>query len=143
VVDSPPATQFYGYCPTCGAEIYQERVSAEGTVDCPACGYSAPRKQHLQRQLTAMRDKQMRLGTVVRVLNDAGVPTSRQEIENLIYHQGLAREWVQVPPHWVGTGAERRLVAGEGVWMYKLGHVIEALAKKPRYRHLSDKPEEP
>lgn len=140
LVDSPAVTTYYGPCPTCQVDIYTEHVPKDGMVTCRACGYTSPREPHLQRQLRTMSSRQMRLGNVVRALNDAGIRASRQDVENLIYREGLPREQVDVPPHWVGEGAERRLVGGDVVWVYRMGDVLAWLGRTARFRHLSDNP---
>jgi hypothetical protein len=119
VIDVNPYLTLYGSCPDCGKDIRQERVAAGGLVQCP-CGYHAAVEEHQLTQLELAADTQMTLTKVVEVLNDVGERTSRQEIENLIYRQGLPREEV---PVWRGGRLEK-------VWHYRLGDVREWRRKR-------------
>jgi hypothetical protein len=91
-------------------------------VECQGCGYIAEVGEHLRAQLDLAADERMTLTRVVKVLNDAGEPTSRQEIENQIYREGLPREEL---PVW----QQGRIVK---VWHYRLGDVRDWLARKKR-----------
>ena len=123
LIAPPTVLTYYGPCPTCTRDLYQEHVWADGVVSCKACGYAAPKGEHLRRSLDAMADRQMTLGGIVRTFNDAGLQVTRQRLENLIYRRGLPRQQVTRPPRWVGEGESRRLVPAEKVWMYRIGDV--------------------
>jgi hypothetical protein len=129
VIDAPRPKVYYGPCPKCKKDIYQERVDADSFVRCPSCTYYAPRAEHLATELEIMADKELTLTKLVQTLNDGGEPTTRQEIENLIYRANgdlppLPREKRNMP-RWIG----RRLELHE-VYVYRLGTVREFLAKK-------------
>jgi hypothetical protein len=130
VIDAPRPKVYYGPCPDCKRDLYQERVTEDtDVIVCRACGYHAKRADHLRRELDIMADKEFTLTKLVQTLNDGGEPTSRQEIENLIYRATgdlppLPRQKVNMP-RYVG----RRLERNE-VWVYRLGTVREFLAVK-------------
>lgn len=135
LIDTPAVMTYYGPCPTCGRDIYQRDQHDDASViRCRSCRYEAPRAMHLRRQLESMADKQMTLGGIVRTFNDAGVKVTRQQIENMIYREGLPREQVELPPRWVGQGDDRRLVKAEKVWMYRIGDVSRWLDARTRDR---------
>jgi uncharacterized Zn finger protein (UPF0148 family) len=124
VIDMNPYLTHYGTCPTCKTDIRIERVPEEDDVVCPGCGYKAKVADHLRAQLDLAADRQFTLTDVVKVLNDAGEPTTRQEVENLIYRQGLPREQV---PVWQDGRLEK-------VWKYRLGDVRDWLNRHRRKR---------
>lgn len=122
-IDSAPHLTHYGKCPHCGQDIRHERVQEDdGLVEC-RCGYTAPVKDHRTAQLEFGADTEMTLTQVVKVLCDAGEPTTRQEVENLIYRDGLPREQ---RPLWKDGRVEQ-------VWHYRLGDVRDfRMAKRIR-----------
>lgn len=121
VIDMDPYLTHYGICPTCKGDIRQERVPEGGKVE-HSCGYSAEVAEHRAVQLDLAGDTPLTLTRVVQVLNDAGEPVKRQDIENLIYRHGLPREQI---PVWSNGRLER-------VWHYRLGDVRDGLKKKRR-----------
>lgn len=123
VIDTVPYLTHYGRCPVCKRDIRQERVPEGAEVKCQ-CGYAAEVGEHRIAQLDLAADIQMPLTRIVSVLNDAGERTSRQEIENMIYRDGLPREQ---QPVWQDGRIEK-------VWHYRLGDVREWRARKRRKR---------
>lgn len=128
VIDSPRPKVYYGPCPSCSKDIYQERVGEGELVTCP-CGYKAVRADHLKSELSIMADREFTLTKIIQVLCDGGEPTTRQEVENLIYRANgdlppLPRD-LRSLPRWEGG----KLVPHD-VYVYRLGTVREFLAVK-------------
>lgn len=128
IIDRPETPSYYGECPECGKDIYQERITAEEELVRCGCGYRARLAQHQAAQLDLGENNWLTLTQVVRVLCDGGEPTTRQEVEDLIYQGGpmgvLPRE-KQNRPRWQGG----RLESHE-VFVYRLGDVRTMLLAK-------------
>ena len=128
VIDSPRPKVYYGPCPLCKADIYQERAAEGDLIRCD-CGYHAARADHLSAELSIMADREFTLTKIVQVLCDGGEPTTRQEVENLIYRANgdlppLPRD-LRSLPRW-----EHGKLVPHDVYVYRLGTVREFLAVK-------------
>lgn len=121
-IDRPPSLWYYGPCPTCGRDIYTERVRdlPHAEVACPRkdCAYSAPLADHRLAQLDAGEDRMLTVGELVGAITSAGEHVTRDQINSWIRREGLPREPRTIP----------RLTAGGKlmhveVYVYRLGDV--------------------
>lgn len=125
VIERPPSLVFYGQCPKCHDDIEQERiVVGDGRMVQCGCGYRATLSAHQAAQLDLAEDRWLTVTELLKVLNDGGEKTSRSDIDNLIYRQGLPRQREQ-RPQW----ASGRLVPHE-VFTYRLGDTRTLLLAK-------------
>jgi hypothetical protein len=115
VIDRPPDPWFYGPCPKCAVDIYDERNVTR--VSCLACTYTAPLDEHQLACLDAGDARLLTVSELVGAITSAGEVVTRHQIFGWIRRDGLARE------------EENRVVwrkgrlAGETVWVYRLGDV--------------------
>jgi hypothetical protein len=135
VIDAPPSLWYYGPCPDCGHDIYQERITVHDRtshVTCPQpeCTYSEKPQDHNRRQLDAGEDRMLTVGELVSAITSAGEPVTRGQINGWIRRDGLPREERSLT-QWV----DGRLVS-RPVWVYRLGDVrrlaLEAEARNQR-----------
>lgn len=130
VIDRPRDITYYGVCPTCSGDIYQERVDQHdpnARVVCPhGCGYSERYASHEQQALQAGEDRWLTVDELVGALARRGDDTTtvtRAQIERFIRREGLPR---QVRP------TRMTLVGGQvesvPVWTYRLGDVLQMAA---------------
>jgi hypothetical protein len=115
VIDRPPDPWFYGPCPRCGADIYDERNVSH--VACLACSYAAPLDEHQLACLDAGDERLLTVAELVGAITSAGEVITRHQIFGWIRRDGLAREQENRV-----TWRRGRLVA-EAVWVYRLGDV--------------------
>lgn len=117
VIDRPPSLFFYGACPGCGSDIWQERIhpdDEEGMVRC-SCGYERYPDSHIREQLDD--DRMMTVTELVSAITMAGEAVTRHQINGWIRREGLPREKAN-RPRWENG----QLVAHE-VDVFRLGDV--------------------
>lgn len=135
-IDRPPSPWYYGPCPKCHRDLYQERVEdSEAPIICSyaACDYAAPLGTHRLTQLDAGEDRMLTVGELVGAITSAGETVTRHMINNWIKREGLPRE-KRVLPRLLNGG---RLTQVE-VHVYRLGDVRRlALEAERRRRTLS------
>jgi hypothetical protein len=119
-IDRPPSPWYYGPCPACHKDLYQERVDDDAAViTCShqPCTYSATLAAHRLTQLDAGEDRMLTVSELVGAITSAGEAVTRHMINNWIRREGLPRELRSRP----------RLVAGRvatvEVYVYRLGDV--------------------
>jgi hypothetical protein len=135
VIDAPKELWYYGPCPSCERDLWQERIHHEDTktpIVCryPSCNYAAPLDVHNRRALEVGHDRRMTIDELVGAITSGGIAVTRGMIEGWIYRDGLPRERRNRP----------RYVDGElhqnEVWTYRLGDVLDyalrAAAKRNR-----------
>lgn len=115
VVDRPPDVWYFGPCPKCGEDIYDERTVTD--VSCVACTYSAPLADHQLACLDAGDDRLLTVSELVGAITAAGEAVTRDQINGWIRREGLARE----PENRVVWRKGR--LSQESVWVYRLGDV--------------------
>jgi excisionase family DNA binding protein len=126
VIDRPRDVIFYGVCPTCTGDIWQERVDPhdrDARIVCPrGCGYTVPYAEHEQAALDAGEDRWLTLDELVGAIHSAGEVVSRKQILRWVEREGLPRE----------QRARPQLVGGEiqsvEVDVYRLGDVRQLAA---------------
>lgn len=122
VIDAPPSLWYYGTCPLCGHDIYQQRIhhsDDQTRVTCtyPSCDYTARPIDHNRKQLDAGDDRWMTVGELVAAITAAEEVVTRDQINGWIRRDGLPRE-ERALTQWV----DGRLVS-KPVWVYRLGDV--------------------
>lgn len=93
IIDSPPDLFFYGLCPNCDHELWQERVTddSDHAIQC-RCGYSNSRDAHSQMIIDRGEDAWLTVGELVAAVTMAGQPITRHQVNWWVRHDGLARE---------------------------------------------------
>lgn len=125
VIDRPRDMTYYGVCPGCSADIYQERVDQhdpEARIVCPrGCGYSERYATHEQAALEAGEDRWLTLDELVGALERMpGQPVTRGQIRRFIEREGLPRQQRPTRLHLVGGTVE-----SVPVDTYRLGDVLQ------------------
>jgi hypothetical protein len=135
VIDAPPELWYYGPCPSCERDLWQERIHHEDTktpIVCrfPSCDYAAPLDVHNRRALEVGHDRQMTLDELVGAITSGGIAVTRGMIEGWIYRDGLPRLKRNRPRYVDGELKQNE------VWTYRLGDVLDyalrAAAKRNR-----------
>jgi hypothetical protein len=121
-IDRPPSPWYYGPCPLCRKDLYQERIADddhESKVTCSHedCAYSESLHTHRLIQLDAGEDRMLTVGELVGAITSAGETVTRHQINNWIKREGLPREQ-RVRPRMVNGG-----MANHEVYVYRLGDV--------------------
>lgn len=124
VIDRPSDRWFYGACPRCHTDIYDERGIDE--VHCTDCGYTARMTVHHQAMLDERDDEKLTIDELVGVFTKAGQPITRQQIKNLVTRRGLPRER-QAKPRWVQDRWGNMRIETSEVWVHRIGDVRDLL----------------
>jgi hypothetical protein len=128
IIDAPAELWYYGPCPSCERDLWQERIHHEDTktpIVCrfPSCDYAAPLDVHNRKALEVGHDRLMTIDELVGAIASGGIPITREQIKGWIYRDGLPREKRNRP----------RYVDGElhqnEVWTYRLGDVLDCVLR--------------
>ena len=134
VIDAPPELWYYGPCPSCERDLWQERIHVDDhktPIVCryPTCDYAAPLDVHNRRALEVGHDRRMTIDELVGAITSGGITVTREQIKGWIYRDGLPRERRNRP----------RYVDGElhqnEVWTYRLGDVLDYALRAAAKRH--------
>lgn len=115
VVDRPPDLWYYGPCPKCRVDIWDERNVEH--VSCGHCSYAAPAADHQLASLDAGDDRLLTVGELVGAITAAGEPVTRHQINGWIKREGLVRE---LDNRVVWKGGQ---LVNETAYVYRLGDV--------------------
>jgi excisionase family DNA binding protein len=130
VIDRSRDVFYYGVCPQCSTDIYQERVDVDdrdARVTCSRCGYSASYREHELNCLDAGDDRWLTISELVGAIQSAGEIVTRRQIQQWIAHDGLAKDQRLVPA-WDGG-------PGYVFDVYRLGDVRERARIAEEERH--------
>lgn len=128
VIDAPKELWYYGPCPECERDLWQERIHVDDhktPIVCrfPSCDYAAPLDVHNRKALDIGHDRLMTIDELVGAIASGGIPITREQIKGWIYRDGLPRERRNRP----------RYVDGElhqnEVWTYRLGDVLDCVLR--------------
>jgi hypothetical protein len=121
VIDVPPEIWFYGACPACEHDIWQERIRPDDDtpVACHQrdCTYTAPLDEHHHRLLEAGNDRWLTMDELVAAVTTAGEVVTRKQIQRWRDHDGLPMETRSLA-YW----ADGELVTSE-VEVFRLGDI--------------------
>jgi hypothetical protein len=121
VIDVPPEIWFYGACPTCEHDIWQERIRPDDDtpVTCHQrdCTYTAALDEHHRRHIEAGNDRWLTMDELVATVTKAGEVVTRKRIQRWRDHEGLPMETRSLA-YWV----DGELVTSE-VEVFRLGDV--------------------
>jgi hypothetical protein len=121
VIDVPPEIWFYGACPACEHDIWQERIRPDDDtlVTCHQrdCTYTAPLDEHHKRLLDAGNDRWLTMDELVATVTKAGEVVTRKQIQRWRDREGLPMESRSLA-YWI----DGELVTSE-VEVFRLGDI--------------------
>lgn len=129
VMDTPREVIFYGICPNCSGDIYQERVDKydkSAVIVCQhGCGYVEQYKMHEQNALNGGDDRWLTIDQLVGAIEAADEVVTRKQIKGWAARDGLPRETRNVPT----LSNEGGLTSTE-IYVYRLGDVRAMAAEE-------------
>jgi hypothetical protein len=137
VIDAPPDPAYYGPCPDCGRDIWQQRIHPDHQESTPVacqhreCSYAEPLAEHNRRILAGGENLWLPIGQLVSAIIEGGEIVTRDQIKGWVRRGGLAREKRQMP-YWQGG----RLYTRE-VDVYRLGDVRDRAREAAATRGLT------
>lgn len=139
VIDAPKDLVYYGPCPTCGDEIWLERLREDDRepVTCPnpACAYRARLTAHQLQQLDLNHEKLMTVSELVSAITSAGETVTRDQINGWIRRGRLATHTMSRPRFYDGQ------IHSEQITTCRLGDVraLALEAEERRATHRADR----
>lgn len=127
-IDRPAEPWYYGPCPRCKTDIYDERAVA--VVTCTVCEYEAKADDHQRACLDAGDARMLTVSELVGAITRAGEAVTRDQINGWIRREGLARE-KQARAYW-----RNGVLVSNTVYVYRLGDV-RRLAQRADLRRAS------
>ena len=100
VIERPDDWAYFGPCPDCNTDIYGLRETIDtpdARVKCRACDYSELMIDHQRAQLDAGDDRMLTIDELVGAITRVGEVVTRKQILKFVAHEGVTREWRQVP----------------------------------------------